>query len=210
MDTLKQFRQVQADEDDVDIEEDIEDVEDDLEDQDDEVDAERDDVEEDDVDGDDVEDEDIEGDDVDEKAFLQHSYDSWVRQGDNGTKGDMIETITELKFPNGDLISEDRETLMEVAGILTQIGFSKTIKFLKTCETKDDVLWNQPVFDTARSKVGREIMVYRSEEVGAKTMGKCRFCPSEELAFSIVQLRSGDEAATVFIRCVQCGGRWNQ
>ena len=38
----------------------------------------------------------------------------------------------------------------------------------------------------------------------------CPKCPSNRAYFKMIQIRSADEPATQFFRCVLCGHRWNE
>ena len=87
-------------------------------------------------------------------------------------------------------------------------GFDFIMDFLARANEPNDVLWNQPCFNLARDNIRREIFILQAKEPGVKGMGKCRYCPSEELRYASKQVRSGDEGMTVFVMCVQCKKQW--
>ncbi|PWY72757.1 hypothetical protein BO83DRAFT_437669 [Aspergillus eucalypticola CBS 122712] len=56
-----------------------------------------------------------------------------------------------------------------------------------------------------------------TQEVTYKTIGKgpsidmeCVKCPSREVTYAQVQLRSADEGSTIFYTCAKCGHRWQE
>jgi DNA-directed RNA polymerase subunit M/transcription elongation factor TFIIS len=88
--------------------------------------------------------------------------------------------------------------------------FDDVIYFLTNAPDPAFILWDQESLDEGRLVVAREIAIQQAEEVGVKGVGKCRYCQSTELVFALRQLRSGDEPATIFVRCVFCTKQWRQ
>lgn len=101
-----------------------------------------------------------------------------------------------------------RDILQEIIGMLTIQPFEEVVAFLEEATNPKYILWNQPSVEEGRIKVAREIIIRQAEDSGIKGVGKCKFCASTELIFVLMQLRSGDEPATVFVKCTLCGQRW--
>jgi hypothetical protein len=129
----------------------------------------------------------------------------------NGTP-EQIQQLIALRYATGSPIIDvrRRDIIIEIIGMLTRNPFAEIMEFLTDAPTPEFVLWEQSSLDEGRIKVEREIMIQQAEEVGVRGVGKCRFCPSTELVFAQRQLRSGDEPATVFVRCVMCTKQWRQ
>ncbi len=128
----------------------------------------------------------------------------------NGTR-DQINFLLKLKYrgTNIDILSmDDREIYTEIISYLRMNGFENTVSFLRGADSRNYILWEQNIMDEGRTKIAREIIIQRTEDTGIKGVGKCKFCNSKELVFSTRQLRSGDEPATIFIRCVLCQRQW--
>lgn len=51
---------------------------------------------------------------------------------------------------------------------------------------------------------------YENKAVAMTDMFKCGKCKKRECTFYELQTRSGDEATTIFIRCINCGHSWRQ
>jgi hypothetical protein len=103
-----------------------------------------------------------------------------------------------------------RDVIMEIVGMLQYQSLDEVIDFLTDAPNPEFVLWDQESLDEGRIKVAREITIQQAEEVGIRGVGRCRYCPSTELVFAMKQLRSGDEPATIFVRCVMCNKQWRQ
>ena len=129
----------------------------------------------------------------------------------DGTE-EQIGQLVQLQYENGAVIIDPnrRDIIMEVVGMLIAQEFEDVIDFLEDAPNPEFVLWDQQSMDDGRIKVIREINIQQAEEVGVKGVGKCKYCPSTELVFATRQIRSGDEAATVFVRCVMCQKQWRQ
>ena len=129
----------------------------------------------------------------------------------NGTP-QQIQQLSQLTYQNGEpIISTKREdVMMEVLGMLVNQPFDEVMEFLANTPNPGFVLWEQSSLDEGRTKLAREITIQQAEEVGVKGVGRCRYCNSNELVFATKQLRSGDEPATIFVRCVLCTKQWRQ
>lgn len=54
------------------------------------------------------------------------------------------------------------------------------------------------------------VVIERSEEALPKTKTKCPNCGNNEAVWWMRQMRSGDEAPTVFYRCTKCRHSWRE
>lgn len=103
------------------------------------------------------------------------------------------------------VLSEDRiELLMEIVGMLKTDDYKNVVAFLRSTSGPDEVLWQQSAMDIGRTKIARELTLLQFEETGVKGVGKCKYCGGTEMSFQTKQLRSGDEPATIFWRCLLC------
>jgi len=129
-----------------------------------------------------------------------------------GGSEENIRVLMGLRYGNGKEIVDPkrRDVIVEIMGMLRDQEFLDVIDFLREADNPEYILWEQGSMDEGRTKVQREISIQQAEEVGVRGVGKCRYCPSKELVFAIRQLRSGDEAATIFVRCVMCQKQWRQ
>lgn len=125
---------------------------------------------------------------------------------------EQAQQLTALRYQNGNSIIDinRRDVIMEIIGMLRIQPFDEILDFLTDALDPGFILWEQESMDEGRVKVAREIVIQQAEEVGVKRVGKCRYCPSTELVFATKQLRSGDEPATIFVRCVMCQKNWRQ
>jgi hypothetical protein len=124
----------------------------------------------------------------------------------------QVQQLTQLQYDNGSPIidANRRDIIMEIIGMLLKNSFEEILDFLTDAPNPDYVLWDQEAMDEGRIKVLREIGMNQTQDVGVKGVGKCRWCPSTELVFATRQTRSGDEALSVFVRCVMCQKQWRQ
>ncbi|CAH6420573.1 Transcription elongation factor TFIIS [uncultured virus] len=129
----------------------------------------------------------------------------------NGTP-EQAQVLANLQYINGNYIIDinRRDVITEIIGMLTRQDFDEVIDFLTDAPDPSFVLWEQEAMDEGRLKVAREMIIQQAAETGVKGVGKCRYCPSTELVFALKQLRSGDEPATIFVRCVMCQKQWRQ
>ena len=120
--------------------------------------------------------------------------------------------LADLTYEDGGPIIDikRRDVLNEIIGMLYDQPFDDVVDFLTDARDPGYIVWDQKSMDEGRVKVAREIVIQQAEEVGIKGVGKCRYCNSTELVFSQRQLRSGDEPASVFVRCVLCTKQWRQ
>lgn len=129
----------------------------------------------------------------------------------NGTE-EQVKVLLQLRYSNGNLIIDPnrKDIIMEIIGMLRIQSFDEIIDFLTDAPSQEYILWDQKSMDEGRNKVSREIDMNQAKDEGVKGIGKCRYCPSTELAFATKQTRSGDEPMTVFVRCVMCQKQWRE
>lgn len=131
---------------------------------------------------------------------------------DEGT-ADQIRALISLTYPNGEKIIDIRrksDIIIEIIGMLKVNPFDEVIEFLKESTSPNYILWDQDSMGPSITKFERELALHEDEEIGVKNVGRCRSCSSNELIFVKKQMRSGDEATTIFVRCVLCGKRWRE
>lgn len=125
----------------------------------------------------------------------------------------QLNLLVNLEYPTGGKVldlSRRGDILVEVVGMLRSQPFEDVVDFLKSTSSPEDILWKQVALESSEVKLQREIGLHDEKEVGIKGVGRCRFCGSNELVFQQKQTRSGDEAMTVFVRCVACHKNWRQ
>jgi DNA-directed RNA polymerase subunit M/transcription elongation factor TFIIS len=138
-------------------------------------------------------------------AMLRDTMESW-----NGTESE-VERLSELTYKDTSeyiISTEYPQLMMEVIGLIRRESATFAIDFLAEAPNPEYVIWEQPVFDTARQNLAREILMYTEGEKGVKGAGKCRYCTSKELVFSSKQMTSGDEQTKIFVKCVLCLRGW--
>ena len=125
---------------------------------------------------------------------------------------DRVQQLAQLQYADGGYIFDAKrlDVITEIIGMLRNNDFAEVVDFLTDAPNLNYVLWDQESVEEGRIKEAREIAIQRAEETGVKGVGKCRYCASTELVFAVRFLRSGDEPATVFVRCILCGKQWRQ
>lgn len=120
----------------------------------------------------------------------------------------QLETLLSLKLKSGKIIRRiNKEHVINIIDLLLKYNFDDVINYLSEL---DDIYWDLPIFDESRNKQLREHINREDKEVGVETGEKCRYCPSMQLVSTTVQTRSGDEPATIIVRCPECGKRWRE
>lgn len=124
----------------------------------------------------------------------------------------QLQALLSARYRDGtNIISlKRRDIIMEIIGMILASDFDSVMEFIRSASDPEYILWDQTAMDESRTRLAREISVQQLEEMGVKGIGKCRYCASKELVFSMAQTRSGDEPMTVFVRCVLCGKQWKQ
>jgi len=124
----------------------------------------------------------------------------------------QIQILTSLNYPDGNPVIDikRKDIILEIVGMLNERSFEDVTAFLEQATSPEYILWEQESVESGRTRLEREIAVYQVQDTGTKGVGRCRFCTSTELVYATKQLRSGDEPATVFVRCVLCGKNWRE
>ena len=86
--------------------------------------------------------------------------------------------------------------------------FNSVVKYLELATSYDDIVWNQPLFETIRIEITDEIKRSLYKPTGIKGIGKCRQCGSEELQILTKQTRSCDEGQASEYNCLDCKFKW--
>ena len=141
---------------------------------------------------------------------MQSSYKTALNNTQLNTE--QIQEILSLKYSNGKPIIDPNhpDILIEILGMLHKYDGKSVIDFLKRAPNADYIYWEQPSMEEGKAHVAREIEIYQTKEVGVKGVGTCHHCKSNELVYATKQLRSADEASTIFVRCVTCNKQWSQ
>ena len=106
------------------------------------------------------------------------------------------------------IVDTDNELLKIVISMLRNLGFDKTYDFLSSVKNRKEIIWNQEKLYDAKTKYARELHLLRFEPAGVSGIDKCKYCGSDEVTIATIQLRSGDEPATVVTTCLRCKKTW--
>lgn len=125
---------------------------------------------------------------------------------------EQLEPLLAMTYANNVPIlnAEKRGVIIEVVGMLRGSGYDVTLQFCQGIANLDFLLWEQPAMDESRARVNRELLIHQNQEEGVEGVAKCRFCPSTRVVWARKQTSGGDEATTIFVRCVQCGKGWRE
>jgi DNA-directed RNA polymerase subunit M/transcription elongation factor TFIIS len=144
-------------------------------------------------------------------------------KGENGSqlvnKQDAI-NLANLTFRDGEniLTLDDTNFLYEIIWLLSKVGYEKTYNFLsvdweKVFGSNEDVnvrrkiLFENPLMEKARDKFLLDMEIYRTK-IEVEAGEKCPKCGSNETISAERQIRSCDEAATIFVYCISCSFKW--
>lgn len=125
--------------------------------------------------------------------------------------------LKNLKFLTNDQIKNlvpflnDRYFLYEMINLLQKKGYEFTYNFLQTKKSEESsdrkILFENPLIQSAKDKFYLDMEIYRTKpEVSAGE--RCLKCGSEETIAIEKQMRSGDEAVSIAIQCLQCKFKW--
>lgn len=126
---------------------------------------------------------------------------------------DLVDHLLDCKYKttNINIIDvEHEDIIIEIVAMIktsTKTDIHLIFEFLEKATNPNYIMWEQESIEIGRIKLSREIAMLHEEKTGIKGMGKCKFCPSTELTFRTIQLRSGDEGATIFTDCAKCKQR---
>ena len=139
-----------------------------------------------------------------DKTVLEKTMAQW-----NGTP-EKIETLINLRYKSGDLVltGNNKEILLEIIGMLSKMSFESFLAFISKKNSDDEIIWDQSSMNAGKAKLAKESVLLDEKETGVKGVGKCPYCPSNELVFRTKQTRSADEGMTTFVKCVMCKRGW--
>lgn len=126
---------------------------------------------------------------------------------------DQARRIMSLKDRDGLTLFtlKTREILLDVLAIVDQNGFEKTVEFLQSLESAQDVIHNNPLLEDVRIQLQAEDQLLEAEDEkiseGIYTCPKAG-CGSQKIKYRTKQTRGGDEGETTSLRCTSCGKRW--
>jgi DNA-directed RNA polymerase subunit M/transcription elongation factor TFIIS len=113
-----------------------------------------------------------------------------------------------------DIADEDNISMLNSKNIRLNLEqnidnrFNSVVKYLELATSYDDIIWNQPLFDTIKIEIADEIKRSLYKPTGIKGIGKCRQCGSEELQILTKQTRSCDEGQASEYNCLDCKFKW--
>lgn len=113
-----------------------------------------------------------------------------------------------------DIVDEDDISMLNSKNIRLNLEknidnrFNSIVKYLDLATSYDDIVWNQPLFDTIKIEIADEIKRSLYKPAGIKGIGKCRQCGSEELQILTKQTRSCDEGQASEYNCLDCKFKW--
>lgn len=113
-----------------------------------------------------------------------------------------------------DIVDEDNISMLNSKNIRLNLEqnmdnrFNSVVKYLELATSYDDIVWNQPLFDTIKIEIADEIKRSLYKPSGTKGIGKCRQCGSEELQILTKQTRSCDEGQASEYNCLECKFKW--
>jgi DNA-directed RNA polymerase subunit M/transcription elongation factor TFIIS len=131
---------------------------------------------------------------------------------------DQAASLLSLKFSNDEpvLTMEDRGFVYEIVNLLMTVGYEDTYNFLKmnweekfglSPNTRNMIIFENPLFETLKIKFINDTNFYKNKiEVSAGE--KCKKCGSIETISAERQCRSGDEAVSIRVTCLQCTHHW--
>jgi DNA-directed RNA polymerase subunit M/transcription elongation factor TFIIS len=91
----------------------------------------------------------------------------------------------------------------EIINLLIKYETKIVYNFLKKAKGPRDIIIGQ--LTTQAKQLERKVEISRYQQQISKILGKCGKCGSRSLVSLQIQMRSGDEGATSFILCNNCG-----
>jgi hypothetical protein len=147
----------------------------------------------------------------------------WLRQLINTVPQDQQQLLANITDADVELISqmtykdhrpiltpEDPEIVLEIIGFLRIATVAQILGAYRGVADREAVLWVNDLHAQGYLALSREIFILQVEESGVKGIFECRRCHSKNVVVTTRQIRSGDEPANIYIRCVDCDERWQQ
>lgn len=123
---------------------------------------------------------------------------------------DEVKELLNVEYKGDSLLSmkRDPDLVFEVIGLLREVGYKKTLNFLKFVKTLPEVnakvILKNDLFEKERETYEGDIFRL-IDKVKVKESGMpCGHCGSKQTITQDKQLRAGDEAADYFIVCISC------
>lgn len=142
------------------------------------------------------------------KSILQNIY----YNGDRLQKGQITKLLA-LKISGEPMFSlKDRNFILDAVGLINQVGFDEAYTYLKSQDREKSghviIKKSEPFQPAARRfflEATRHLLVEKT-----KSYIKCKRCGENDVDTETRQVRSGDEGATSFHTCRNCGLKWTE
>ena len=125
----------------------------------------------------------------------------------------QITKLLGLKLSGEPMLNlKDRNFILDSVGLINQIGFEEAYSYLKSRDKEKNrhliIKKSAPFKPAARRFFLETTKDLRVEKV--KSYMKCKRCGENEVDTETRQVRSGDEGATSFHTCRNCGLKWTE
>ena len=125
----------------------------------------------------------------------------------------QITKLLALKLSGEPMFSlKDRNFILDSVGLMNQVGFDEAYLYLKSQDKEKNrhliIKKSTPFQPAARRfflEATKDLRVDR-----AKSYIKCKRCGENDVDTETRQVRSGDEGATSFHTCRNCGLKWTE
>lgn len=127
--------------------------------------------------------------------------------------------LTNLKFERGDniLTLENRPFVYEIVNMLSKMDYEVVYNFLNAgwekvfgsgAGLRQRIIFENPLLSKSKDKLAMDMEIYRNKIDVESGAFDCRKCQSKETLSVARQIRSADEATSVFVSCLSCGYKW--
>lgn len=148
--------------------------------------------------------------DFPEIKTIKDILESYVYKKNKKFSQEEITKLMKIKSSNDELLTtNNRDFLIEILGLTETMTFDEFYKYLKDYSKKyneNELIFNSPVFDSARNMNYKDLMSDILEE--SSGIYVCGKCGSDKTSTKLIQTRKADEAATEFNTCKNCGHKW--
>lgn len=104
----------------------------------------------------------------------------------------------------------DKESYIKNANLINRINENEFLPH-EVAFMKPENIFPERWRDAVESLMKKYEHAYERKHTEAMTnMFKCGKCKKKECTFYELQTRAGDEASTIFVRCINCGNSWRQ
>lgn len=111
-------------------------------------------------------------------------------------------------------IKEEEEIRDVCYNLISQIrdfGYDKIYEYLLTSKnlSANDIILESPAMESSRNKFIRDNEIFKEKPEDIKGIfDKCKNCGSDNISYTAMQLRSGDEGMSAVFFCNKCGSKW--